>query len=144
MGIDFSQQGLSRMTCRSCTASHVPCGNFDSNRIGSAPRRGCARGGGARSRAKAVQDRGRRLVRVRAAPQRSARIRQRASAVHGRRAFVHAPLARAYDVLVRCFEKGLSTRYTRDILAFSLPLIVEEAQLEGIFGTVAQVLRETE
>jgi beta-alanine--pyruvate transaminase len=52
--------------------------------------------------------------------------------------------ARAYDVFVRCFEKGVLTRYTGDILAFSPPLIVEEAQLEKMFGTVAEVLRETE
>lgn len=29
MGVDFSQQGLSRMTCRLCTARHMPCSNFD-------------------------------------------------------------------------------------------------------------------
>jgi hypothetical protein len=29
MGVDFSQQGLSCMTCRLCTARHMPCGNFD-------------------------------------------------------------------------------------------------------------------
>jgi beta-alanine--pyruvate transaminase len=28
--------------------------------------------------------------------------------------------------------------------AFSPPLIVDEAQIDGIFGTVAEVLRETE
>ncbi|WP_408493654.1 aminotransferase class III-fold pyridoxal phosphate-dependent enzyme [Paraburkholderia sediminicola] len=55
-----------------------------------------------------------------------------------------APGARAYDVFVRCYEKGVLTRYTGDILAFSPPLIVEEAQLEEIFGTVAEVLREVE
>jgi hypothetical protein len=65
--------------------------------------------------AKLVQDRTMRLVQVRAAPQRSVRIRQRASTVHLRRAFVHAP-----------------SRYTGDILAFSPPLIVEEAQIGEI------------
>ena len=39
--------------------------------------------------AKLVQERGVRLVQVRAAPQRSVLIGQRASAVHGRCAFVH-------------------------------------------------------
>jgi hypothetical protein len=38
-----------------------------------------------------VQDMALRLVRVRLAPQRSVPIGQRASAVHDRRAFVHAP-----------------------------------------------------
>jgi beta-alanine--pyruvate transaminase len=55
-----------------------------------------------------------------------------------------APGARAYDVFVRCFEKGVLTRYTGDILAFSPPLIVEEAQIDAIFATVAEVLRATE
>jgi len=55
-----------------------------------------------------------------------------------------APGARAYDVFVRCFEKGVLTRYTGDILAFSPPLIIEEAQIEEIFATVGEVLRETE
>lgn len=55
-----------------------------------------------------------------------------------------APGARAYDVFVRCYEKGVLTRYTGDILAFSPPLIVEEEQIEQIFSTVGEVLRETE
>ncbi len=55
-----------------------------------------------------------------------------------------APGARAYDVFVRCFQKGVLTRYTGDILAFSPPLIIEEEQIDEIFATVAQVLRETD
>jgi beta-alanine--pyruvate transaminase len=35
------------------------------------------------------------------------------------------------------------TRYTGDILAFSPPLIVEEAQIEEIFAKVGEVLKET-
>jgi beta-alanine--pyruvate transaminase len=54
-----------------------------------------------------------------------------------------APGARAYDVFVRCYEKGVLTRYTADILAFSPPLIVEEAQIEEIFATVGEVLKDT-
>jgi beta-alanine--pyruvate transaminase len=54
-----------------------------------------------------------------------------------------APGARAYDVFVRCYAKGVLTRYTGDILAFSPPLIVEEAQIEEIFATVGEVLKET-
>jgi beta-alanine--pyruvate transaminase len=54
-----------------------------------------------------------------------------------------APGARAYDVFVRCYEKGVLTRYTGDILAFSPPLIVEEGQIEEIFATVGEVLKET-
>jgi beta-alanine--pyruvate transaminase len=55
-----------------------------------------------------------------------------------------APGARAYDVFVRCFQKGVLTRYTGDILAFSPPLIIEEEQIDEIFATVAEVLRETD
>jgi beta-alanine--pyruvate transaminase len=55
-----------------------------------------------------------------------------------------APGARAYDVFVRCFEKGVLTRYTGDILAFSPPLIIEEVQIDEIFRTVAEVLKETD
>jgi beta-alanine--pyruvate transaminase len=54
-----------------------------------------------------------------------------------------APGARAYDVFVRCYEKGVLTRYTGDILAFSPPLIVEEGQIEEIFATVGEVLKDT-
>ncbi|QEI07557.1 aspartate aminotransferase family protein [Pigmentiphaga aceris] len=53
-----------------------------------------------------------------------------------------APGARAYDVFVKCFEKGLLVRYTGDILAFSPPLIADEAQISEIFDTVGKVLRE--
>jgi beta-alanine--pyruvate transaminase len=53
-----------------------------------------------------------------------------------------APGARAYDVFVRCYEKGVLTRYTGDILAFSPPLIVEDGQIAEIFATVGEVLKE--
>ncbi|MEM5439156.1 aspartate aminotransferase family protein [Paraburkholderia diazotrophica] len=55
-----------------------------------------------------------------------------------------APGARAYDVFVRCFQKGVLTRYTGDILAFSPPLIIDEAQIEELFRTVAEVLKEVD
>ena len=51
-----------------------------------------------------------------------------------------APGARAYEVFVKCFEAGVLVRYTGDILAFSPPLIVDEPQIEQIFGTVRKVL----
>jgi beta-alanine--pyruvate transaminase len=51
-----------------------------------------------------------------------------------------APGARAYEVFVKCFEAGVLVRYTADILAFSPPLIVEDEQIERIFGTVRKVL----
>jgi beta-alanine--pyruvate transaminase len=45
-------------------------------------------------------------------------------------------------VFVRCYEKGVLTRYTGDILAFSPPLIVEDGQIAEIFATVGEVLKE--
>ncbi|VVD75136.1 aspartate aminotransferase family protein [Pandoraea anhela] len=53
------------------------------------------------------------------------------------------PGARAHEVFVKCFEKGVLVRYTGDILAFSPPLIISEAQIDELFGTVAQAIRET-
>lgn len=53
----------------------------------------------------------------------------------------NAPGARAAEVFQKCFDKGLMVRYTGDILAISPPLIVEESQIQQIFGTIAEVLR---
>ena len=52
-----------------------------------------------------------------------------------------SPGARAFDVYVKCFERGLLIRQTGDILALSPPLIVERTHIDQIFGTLAQVLR---
>ncbi|WP_019998138.1 omega-aminotransferase AptA [Aureimonas ureilytica] len=43
-----------------------------------------------------------------------------------------APGARAYDVFVDCFEKGLLIRVTGDIIALSPPLIIEREQIGEI------------
>ena len=51
-----------------------------------------------------------------------------------------APGARAYEAFVKCFEAGVLIRFTGDILAFSPPLIIEEAQIEHIFSTVREAL----
>jgi beta-alanine--pyruvate transaminase len=51
------------------------------------------------------------------------------------------PGARAYEVFLRCLERGVLIRYTADTLAFSPPLIVEPAQIEQIFATVAEALQ---
>jgi beta-alanine--pyruvate transaminase len=48
--------------------------------------------------------------------------------------------ARGYEAFVKVFEAGVLIRYTGDTLAFSPPLIVEEAQIERIFDTVRAVL----
>lgn len=51
-----------------------------------------------------------------------------------------APGTRAYDVFLKCYEKGVMVRFTGDILAFSPPLIVSEAQIDEIFATVKAAL----
>src|SRR6516225_11956031 len=53
-----------------------------------------------------------------------------------------APGARAYEVFVKCFEAGVLIRFTGDILAFSPPLVVDEKQIDQIFSTVRNALRD--
>ena len=50
--------------------------------------------------------------------------------------------ARAYEVFVKCYQKGVLIRVTGDIIAISPPLIINEAQISEIFATIAQVLDE--
>ncbi len=49
--------------------------------------------------------------------------------------------ARAFEVYQKCFDRGLLIRQTGDILALSPPLIIERAQIDQIFTTLAEVLR---
>ena len=49
--------------------------------------------------------------------------------------------ARAFDVFLKCFEKGLLIRTTADIIALSPPLVVERSHIDQIFGMLGQVLR---
>jgi beta-alanine--pyruvate transaminase len=51
------------------------------------------------------------------------------------------PGSRGYEVFLRCLERGVLVRYTADILALSPPLIVEPAQIEQMFATVAEALK---
>ncbi|MBN3766436.1 aspartate aminotransferase family protein [Burkholderia sp. Ac-20365] len=51
-----------------------------------------------------------------------------------------APGARAYEAFVKCFEAGVLIRFTGDILAFSPPLIIDEAQIDQVFQTVRNAL----
>jgi beta-alanine--pyruvate transaminase len=51
------------------------------------------------------------------------------------------PGTRGFEVFLKCFERGVLVRQTGDIIALSPPLIVERAQIERIFGTLAEVLR---
>jgi beta-alanine--pyruvate transaminase len=51
------------------------------------------------------------------------------------------PGARAFDVYLKCFERGLLTRQTADILALSPPLIIESKHIDQIFETLRSVLK---
>jgi beta-alanine--pyruvate transaminase len=51
------------------------------------------------------------------------------------------PGARAFDVYLKCFERGLLVRQTGDILALSPPLIVEKSQIDDMFGLLREVLK---
>jgi beta-alanine--pyruvate transaminase len=50
--------------------------------------------------------------------------------------------ARAYDVFVRAFKKGLLIRTTGDIIALSPPLIIEKAQIAEIANKLSEAIRE--
>jgi len=51
-----------------------------------------------------------------------------------------APGARGYEALVAAFENGLLMRTTGDTIALSPPLIIERADIERIFETLAAVV----
>lgn len=51
------------------------------------------------------------------------------------------PAARAFDVFLRCFEKGLLIRTTGDTIALSPPLIISREQIDELVGTLGEVLR---
>jgi beta-alanine--pyruvate transaminase len=52
----------------------------------------------------------------------------------------NAPGARGYEALVAAFEAGLLIRTTGDTIALSPPLIIERAQVDRIFATIAGIL----
>ncbi|WP_137179034.1 aspartate aminotransferase family protein [Roseomonas sp. AR75] len=52
-----------------------------------------------------------------------------------------APTQRAMEVFRWCFDHGVLTRVTGDIVALSPPLIVEKPQVDRIFGTLADAIR---
>jgi len=51
------------------------------------------------------------------------------------------PTARAYAAFQRCYEKGVLTRTTGDIIALSPPIISKQ-QIDELVGTIGDVLRE--
>jgi len=53
------------------------------------------------------------------------------------------PGARAFDVFLKCFERGVMVRQTGDVIALSPPLIIERSHITQIVETLSQVIRET-
>jgi beta-alanine--pyruvate transaminase len=53
------------------------------------------------------------------------------------------PGARAFEVFLKCFERGVMVRQTGDVIALSPPLIVEPKQIAQIIETLTGVIRET-
>lgn len=51
-----------------------------------------------------------------------------------------APGARAYDIFVDCFERGLLIRVTGDIIALSPPLIADQNHIEQMVEVVCEAL----
>jgi beta-alanine--pyruvate transaminase len=52
-----------------------------------------------------------------------------------------APGARAYEVFVKAFEKGILIRVSGDVIALSPPLIIEPAQIDELITRLGEVLR---
>jgi beta-alanine--pyruvate transaminase len=51
------------------------------------------------------------------------------------------PGARGFAAFMQCFERGVMTRVTGDIIALSPPLIISRAQVDELAGTLDKVLR---
>jgi beta-alanine--pyruvate transaminase len=54
-----------------------------------------------------------------------------------------APSTRAFDIYLKCYEKGLLVRQTGDIIALSPPLIVSEEQIDDMTSILGDAIRET-
>ena len=52
------------------------------------------------------------------------------------------PTARAYEIFLRCFEKGVLVRTTGDTIALSPPLILEKDHIDRLFGVIGDTLTE--
>ena len=53
-----------------------------------------------------------------------------------------APTRRAFQAFLDCFERGVLIRTTGDIIALSPPLIVEKSDIDHLFDTLADVLKQ--
>ncbi|MEN3432965.1 aspartate aminotransferase family protein [Brucella melitensis] len=52
-----------------------------------------------------------------------------------------APGARAYDIFVECFKKGLLIRVTGDVIELSPPLIIEKEQIDTIISVLGDAIK---
>jgi beta-alanine--pyruvate transaminase len=52
-----------------------------------------------------------------------------------------APGARAFDVYLRCFERGVLVRNTGETIALSPPLIIEKSHIDELYGVLGDVVR---
>ena len=53
-----------------------------------------------------------------------------------------APGQRAYDCMVRCFERGLLIRVTGDIIALSPPLMLQKSHIDQMIEILGEVLSD--
>jgi beta-alanine--pyruvate transaminase len=53
------------------------------------------------------------------------------------------PGARAFEVFLKCFERGVMVRQTGDTIAMSPPLIIQSKQIARLVETLGAVIRET-
>ncbi len=53
-----------------------------------------------------------------------------------------APAARAYEIFVKAFEKGILIRTTGDTIALSPPLIIAPAQIDQLVSTLRELIGE--
>ncbi|MBP7003319.1 aspartate aminotransferase family protein [Amaricoccus sp.] len=51
------------------------------------------------------------------------------------------PTRRAFQAFLDCYDRGLLIRTTGDIIALSPPLIITEAQIDELIGTLGEVLK---
>ena len=51
--------------------------------------------------------------------------------------------ARAMEVFLKCFERGVLVRVTGDTIALSPPLIVEHAQIDEMVAAVAEAVHSS-
>jgi beta-alanine--pyruvate transaminase len=53
-----------------------------------------------------------------------------------------SPGKRAFDVYLKCFERGLLIRTTGDTIALSPALTIENQHIDELFGILSQALKE--